>query len=94
MRADRHLYLDRSRTRLVGETDLEVAWMLAGKGQEIDPGEVRRLKLVVHEGRVMQQADVPAPEPVAVEPEPEMVEGYEPNEPIMPPKVRRSRRKY
>ena len=94
MRADRSLYLDGTRSRLVSETDPAVAWSLVGKGQEIDPGDVKRLGLVMHEGRVMQASQVPAPEPEPeATPEPEMVEGYEPTA-IMPPQSRRSRRKY
>jgi hypothetical protein len=86
MRADRELCLDRGQSRLVEAGSVESAWVLIGKGQEIPDAEVKRLGLVMHEGRVMQASAIPA----AVDPEPavEMTP-----EPIMPPESRRSRRK-
>jgi hypothetical protein len=67
--ADRRLCLTRHRDRLVEENTPEAAWLLVGKGHEIPAAEVKRLGLVVHEGRVMQASQVPAPkaEPKALE---------------------------
>jgi hypothetical protein len=99
--ADRRLYLDRSQARLVEESDPACAWLLVGKGQEIPAEKVKRLGLVVHEGRVMQASQVPAPK--APEPEMEEVKEYlgitaepepEPeSRPIWPSAARRSRKK-
>ena len=94
MLADRRLYLDRHGT-LVAETDPSVAFLLAAKGHEIPAGEVKRLGLQMwSDGRVMQgpepvveMAPEPMPEP---EPEPEVME---PPVRIMPPEVKRSRRR-
>ncbi len=90
MRADRRLYLDRGQTALVAEP--EAAWLLAATGQEIPEAEVKRLGLVVQDGRVVQAsaepvvemaaAPEPALEPAAAEPAPA---------PIMPPQARRYR---
>jgi hypothetical protein len=60
--ADRRLCLTRHRDRLVEENTPEAAWLLVGKGHEIPAAEVKRLGLVVHEGRVMQASQVPQPE--------------------------------
>jgi hypothetical protein len=56
--ADRRLCLTRHRDRLVEENTPEAAWLLVGKGHEIPAAEVKRLGLVVHEGRVMQASQV------------------------------------
>ena len=105
MRADRWLYLDRSRTRLVAQNDPAVGWLLNAPGQEIAPAEVKRLGLVIHEGRVMQADQVPQPAPAAVTPEPAVETTPEPPAapasepelddapPIMPPESRRRRRR-
>jgi enoyl-CoA hydratase/carnithine racemase len=70
--ADRRLYLERTGSRLVAENDPEAAFLLIAKGHEIPAADVKRLGLVVHEGRVMQASQVPqaplaekAPESVA-----------------------------
>jgi hypothetical protein len=94
MKADRRLYLDRTQSRLVEEADTASAWLLAAKGQEIAPAEVKRLGLVMHEGRVMQgypETSPVMPEP-AVEMTPEPPAAPEVS-PIMPSQSRRSRRK-
>jgi hypothetical protein len=54
--ADRRLYLDRSQSRLVEESDTACAWLLAGKGQEIAPEAVKRLRLETVDGRVKQRS--------------------------------------
>lgn len=101
MRADRRLYLDRSRTRLVAENAPDAAWLLNARGQAIDPVDVNRLGLVEVDGVVMQQAEAAAiaaakaePEP---EPEPEQQSeapvDVEPREPIMLPQSRRHHRR-
>jgi enoyl-CoA hydratase/carnithine racemase len=100
--ADRRLCLDLSRTRLVEANTAESAFLLAGKGQEIEADEVKRLGLVVHEGRVMQASQVPEPvyemamEPAAeMAPEPDAEPKAEAEAaPIMPSQPRRSRRRY
>ena len=96
MLADRTLYLDRSRTRLVGETDPDVAWLLVWKGREIPAEDVKRLGLVLwSDGRVMQGPEPMDPPAVMPEPAAEMApeSPAAPAEPIMPPQSRRSRRK-
>jgi hypothetical protein len=67
--ADRRLYLERTGSRLVAENDPEAAFLLIAKGHEIPAVDVKRLDLVLHEGRVMQASQVPAPkaEPKALE---------------------------
>ena len=52
--ADRRLYLDRTRARLVEADSSEAASLLAGAGRPIDAAEWRRLGLVFREGRVEQ----------------------------------------
>ncbi len=69
MRADRRLCVDQSGTRLVEANTPESASLLIAKGREIPAEDVRRLGLVLHEGRVMQASQVPAPAPAAVTPE-------------------------
>ena len=91
MRADRSLYLDRSRSRLVGETDPEVAWLLVWKGREIPAEDVKRLGLIEVDGRVQQGESAPA---VEMTPEPgEPLSDAGNTEPIMPPEVKRTRRR-
>jgi hypothetical protein len=93
MRADRELCLDRGQTRLVEAGSVESAWVLIGKGQEIPDAEVRRLGLVLHEGRVMQRSAAPVVEVLhMVDAAPKPMVEVAP-EPIMPPESRRSRRK-
>ena len=100
MLADRRLCLDRSQSRLVEAGTPDSAWLLAGKGQEIEPEDVKRLGLVQWgDGRVMQGPEpvadpVPVIEPVEVEPLADIVHpaGAMP-EPILPPESRRSRKK-
>jgi hypothetical protein len=102
MRADRRLCLDLSRRRLVEANTAASAFLLAAKGQDLEPEDVQRLGLVLHEGRVMQASQVPAkPEPVvAPEPMPAKIEldatpaAEMAPAPILPPQSRRSRRKY
>jgi hypothetical protein len=108
MRADRRLYMDRHQMKLVPENSPESAFLVAATGQEIAPEMVKRLDLVIHEGRVMQASQVPAKatEPVAmakppVEPEPASepepaaeAPSIDPAPRIMPPESRRSRRRY
>lgn len=104
MIADRRLYLDRSRTRLVAESSPEAAWLLNAKGQEIDPGEAKRLDLHVVDGSVRQGApELPLEvvgdvllEQAPERPQEERTESAETPadhvpEPIMPPQSRRSR---
>jgi hypothetical protein len=67
--ADRRLCLTRYRDRLVEENTPEAAWLLVGKGHEIPAAEVKRLGLVVHEGRVMQASQVPQAPPAEKAPE-------------------------
>ena len=104
MRADRRLHLDRDQLRLVPETSPECTWLLAAKGHEIPTEMVKRLGLVMHEGRVVQADQVPQPEPAAVMPGPAVETTPEPPaapapepaddpQPIMPPQSRRRRRK-
>lgn len=60
MIADRNLYLDKSGEKLAVEDSVESASLLVGKGREIDPADIARLRLVVVDGRVEQasaQAD-------------------------------------
>lgn len=82
--ADRPLCVDRTLSVLVEDGSPESAYLLVGKGQVIQPDDVKRLGLRMAEGRVVQSAEpVKAPEPkAAVEPEP-----------IMPPESKRSKGK-
>ena len=89
MRADRRLYVDKDWTRLVPEGSAEAAFLLNAPGQEIEPELVKRLGLVEVDGTVQQRSVVPdAPLADVVQPAGAMPE------PILPPQVRRSRKKY
>jgi hypothetical protein len=93
--------MTRDQSRLVEENTPEAAWLLAGKGQEIPREAVKRLGLVVHEGRVMQASQVPAHPRVEPEvlpgpevlPEMDNTESEMESEPIMPSESRRRRRR-
>jgi hypothetical protein len=70
--ADRRVYLDLAGQTLLEEGHTEARFLLAPEGHPIPGEEVDRLKLVVVDGRVVQNAVVPepesaqAPEPVPV----------------------------
>jgi hypothetical protein len=93
MRADRRLCLDRRQERVVEANTPEAAWLLVGKGHEIPAAEVKRLGLVVHEGRVMQASQVPAPQaPESVANNDMMAQGVSPApmpEPAPEPEAKR-----
>lgn len=57
--ADRNLYLDASQNALVEEGDYRCASLLCGKGRAIYADEVKRLGLVVVDGRVVQSSNEP-----------------------------------
>jgi hypothetical protein len=62
--ADRRLYVTADRSRLVEDGDGAAAFLLAPPGTEIDPTDVKRLGLVVVDGKVTQ-APAEAAAPIA-----------------------------
>ena len=52
--ADRRLYLDATKSRVLEDGDPTVAWLLCPAGREITAAEVARLGLVLRNGRVEQ----------------------------------------
>jgi hypothetical protein len=104
MHADRRLYLDRTQSRLVGESDPECAWLLAARGHEIAAADVKRLDLRVWADGTVQQGPEPVvkvapawePKPAVVSPEP-LADVVRPAgampEPIMPPQAKRTWKK-
>lgn len=60
MVADRNLYLDKSGDKLAREDSVESASLLVGRGKEIDPADVARLRLQVVDGRVEQKGEAQA----------------------------------
>lgn len=78
--ADRPLYLDAQRERVLEEGDPEAAFVLIGvRGGTIDGSEVKRLGLSLVDGRVVQQGHAGASEKPAAKarkgkPEPDKAE--------------------
>lgn len=61
MIADRPLYEDKTRTRLVEEGDVESAFQFVGRGQEISEADAARFGLTVEDGKVVLPGASPAP---------------------------------
>lgn len=62
--ADRRLYVNAAKTRLIEESDPSAAFLLVGEGGRIGKGDVQRLGLELVDGRVVQ-APIEKAEPVA-----------------------------
>lgn len=87
MHADRRLFVDVGKARLVEDGSPDAAYLLAPEGGEILAADVERLGLSVVDGCVVQGAAEPVPEP-----EPEAEPEPSPQEET-PSGARRTRRK-
>lgn len=64
LKADRRLYTNRDRTRLVEAGEPDAAFLLAAPGRPIDPADVQALGLSMDDGgRVIQGGRKEAPKP-------------------------------
>lgn len=59
--SDRRLYLDATKTVVLEHGDLDAAFVLCGQGSTIPSVTVRKLGLVLENGRVVQLKEKPAP---------------------------------
>lgn len=71
LKADRRLYTNKDRTKLVEEGDPGAASLLAAEGRAIDPADVSALGLIVSDGRVVQGKAEPKVEKPKEAPKPE-----------------------
>lgn len=78
--ADRRLYTDATKSVVLEEGDETAAFVLCGKGSTIPTATVRKLGLVIENGRVVQPKEKPAPVEHKEAPKPEDKQAARPKE--------------